>query len=157
MSNVWQVGSDGKAPASAAAGDYVVTGGGVYQVGSDGRGTLVSSLSDYVKSGAAKTGSKAVVTEAYTNLKGILSGNKAPSVVKTVTEKPAAATVGAVDDNGIIYTAPAAASGYDPSEYASAGSVISSKKIGDYIGYVVLGLIGIAVLDRFIGGGGRKK
>jgi hypothetical protein len=41
-SALWQVGEDGKAPADAKVGDYVLTGGGLYRIGANG-GELVDA------------------------------------------------------------------------------------------------------------------
>ena len=154
---IWQVGADGKAPAGVAPGDQIVTGGGVYEVGPDGRGTKISDLSGLTASGAKTTGSAAVVAEAAARLRSIVSGagsGAAPQVAAPQVETARAGVDGldllGTDVNGIVYTAPAAVSGYDPGDYAPAST--GSTSWGNIAGYAVLALIGIAVLDRLIGG-----
>lgn len=161
---IWQVGADGKAPAGVAPGDQIVTGGGVYEVGPDGRGTKVSDLSALTSSGVKTTGSAAVVAEAAARLRNIVSGAgsgaaAAPTVAPQIETAPAGVDglgILGTDVNGLVYTAPTSTPGYDPGDYRPTST--SSTSWGNILGYVILGLIGIAVLDRFIGGkrkGGR--
>jgi hypothetical protein len=59
------------------------------------------------------------------------------------------------DENGIAQVAVA---GYDPTDYAVSYKTTSSTSSGisNILGYVVIGLIGIALLDRFMNSSGKK-
>ena len=151
---VWTVGADGKAPDGARPGDQIVTGGGIYEVQNDGSGKKVSDLSAYNSAGVATTGSAAVVAEAAARLKGIYnsaSGGLAPAD-QNASKKTDTITPAAADENGIVYTQPTGIQGYNPGDYAasSGSSSVTSAGLSNIIGYVVIALIGIALLDRFV-------
>lgn len=151
---IYTVGSDGKAPAGVQPGDQIVTGGGIYEIGPDGSGNKVSDLSGLI--GKATTGSSIDVARAAQILRGqgsstttgsgITSGIDPAAVVGS--EKPAEGYMASVDANGI-----GTITDYNPGDYG--GSAASSASWGNVVGYIVLALIGIALLDRFMNKGKR--
>lgn len=62
---VYQADANGKAPAQAKAGDYVITGGGTYKIDSDGKGQLISNKADPYYTAPSKDGS--TVNQNYTS------------------------------------------------------------------------------------------
>lgn len=148
---IFTVGSDGKAPAGAMPGDQIVTGGGIYEIGPDGSGNKIADLSGLI--GKATTGSSVDVARAAQILRGqsgdssgSMVGGTAPAAV-VGSAKPETGYLGAVDVNGI-----GEISDYNPGDY---GSAATSTSWGNVVGYVVLALIGIALLDRFMNKGRR--
>jgi hypothetical protein len=140
---------------NAKAGDYVVTGGGIYQKNADGSSTKVAGLPN-TATGSSKNYND--VVSAFSSLVGSSSsGGSVTSGTDTahVGTTKETASVDDVDDNGI---AKVTVAGYDPSDYAvySSGSSGSSTSISTVLGYVILGLIGVALLDRFMNGGGKR-
>jgi len=121
----------------AKVGDLVVTGGGIYEKTAAGS-KFISGLDVVIDK--AKSGSYGDVLSAFSLLsnKGAVSDTPV-AAVETVTPT-------SVDDNGIVSVA---VDGYDPNDYAVATSS-SSAGISNIVGYVVLGLVGIALLDRFM-------
>jgi len=147
---IYTVGSDGKAPAGALPGDQIVTGGGIYEIGPDGSGNKIADLSGLI--GKATTGSSVDVARAAQILRG-QNGNSSASMVSGTapaavvgSAKPETGYISDVDINGI-----GEISDYNPGDYAS--STASSTAWGNVVGYIVLALIGIALLDRFMNKG----
>ena len=140
--NILMANKDGSS--SAKVGDYVITGGGIYEKTATGS-RFVESLKSYI--GSDKTSSYEVVRGIYNNVVGNYS-------------KSAPVTAEKIDDNGIVTVAPVAdpaasvnSAAYDPAAYVSTGgSGLSGSEIA---GYVIIGLVGLAVLDRFVGGSGK--
>lgn len=145
----------------AKAGDIVVTGGGIFRKNADGSSTKLSTLKDYIGKDTTKN---------YSDLKGVAQSFQAhQSVIGGVsgtvaatnssknntasTQKPAKEdkyTPTSVDDNGIM----SGIVGFTPVDY-STGSTASSDGINKVVGYIVLGLVGLAVLDRFVNKGAK--
>lgn len=124
---------------NAKAGDIVVTGGGLYRKNEDGTSTKVGGLN--TSSGTSKSYSDVLST--FSQLVGGSGGTK---TVDTTTTVQPDLTVQSVDDNGLVTTTP----GYDPNEYVSYKTTSSSSGLSTIMGYVILGLVGIALLDRFM-------
>ena len=141
---------------NAKAGDIVVTGGGIFRKNADGSSTKISTLKDYIGKDTTKN---------YSDLKGVAQsfqvhqsviGGVSGTVSSNSSSKTAAAvkpakedkyTPTSVDDNGIM----SGIVGFNPVDY-STGSSASSSGVNKVVGYIVLGLIGLAVLDRFLNG-----
>lgn len=132
---------------NAKVGDYVVTGGGVYKktaTGSVRTGDLDTS-----------TGSSGNFSDVVAKFNSLVSGgggSNNETKTKTTTDgtKKETVTVDSVDDNGI---ATVTVAGYDPADYSTSYKTTSSSSgIGTILGYAVLGLVGIALLDRFMNG-----
>lgn len=140
--NILMANKDGSS--NAQVGDYVVTGGGIYEKTATGS-RFVESLKNYI--GADKTSSYDVVKGIYKSVTG--------NYPKTSEVTPAK-----IDENGIVTVAPVTdpaasvnSATYDPAAYVSGGgSNINGSKIA---GYIIIGLVGLAVLDRFVGGSGK--
>lgn len=150
----------------AKVGDIVVTGGGIWEKTSSGSvrrtdleastgysgkvgnyNTLATEVFGKVKSSLEKTG-YSPVTNRDTTPAPVKTTDPAPG---TTTDAPDSSDNYDVnyDLNGIGYI-----SGFDPGMYAtstaSGGSGTEGAKT--ILGYVVLALIGLVILDRFIGG-----
>lgn len=144
----------------AKAGDIVVTGGGIFRKNADGSSTKLSTLKDYIGKDTTKNYSdlKGVAQsfQAHQSVIGGVSGTVSNSSGKTAAAaKPAKEdkyTPTSVDDNGIM----SGIVGFTPVDY-STGSTASSDGINKVVGYIVLGLVGLAVLDRFVNKGGRNN
>ncbi len=135
---------------NAKAGDFVVTGGGIYRKNEDGSSTKVSGID--TASGTSKNFADVVST--FNKLTG--GSNQTQPVNKTAQDGKIQESfkVDAVDGNGI---AKVTVQGYDPEEYqVTYKTAGSSAGIGNILGYVILGLVGIALLDRFMNGGGKR-
>lgn len=130
---------------NAKPGDKVVTGGGVYEKLKDGTSRLVESLPII-----GKTSNYNDVVSAYGELVRKSGGLKQD--VKTTIQPDL--TVDSVGDNGEFKVSVA---GYDPKLYDTGyKTTASSSGPSNILGYVVLGLIGVALLDRFMNGGGKR-
>lgn len=134
---------------SAKVGDYVVTGGGVYQKTATGS---IRVMGLDTPTGSSKNMSDVVST--FNRLTGGSSGSQSstPVTTKTPSYTQPSVSVDSIDDNGI---AKVTVAGYDPTDYSvySGGSSSSSGvNISSIMGYIVLGLVGIALLDRFMNG-----
>lgn len=148
---------------NAQIGDVVVTGGGVYEKTATGS-RLVATLKDFL--GKDKTTSYAEVGQAYQSYMsavsagaaygGSASANRATQTAAQRAADTAAAKnslAAAEDQNGIAVTG---ISGYDPGNYvASGGSSAASSTGSNIVGYVILFLVGVAVLDRFMNKGAK--
>jgi len=145
---------------NAKAGDYVVTGGGIFRKNADGSSTKVSTLKDYIGKDTTKNYSDlsniASSFAAHQSVIGGVSASVSSSSTKNVakdTQKAAKEdtyTPTSVDDNGIM----SGIVGFTPVDY-STGSTASSDGINKVVGYIVLGLVGLAVLDRFVNKGAK--
>ena len=145
---------------NAAPGDVVVTGGGIYQKNTDGSSTKLSGLKDYI--GTEKTGDYNVlqtVAQSFAARQSV-QGGRSDAVVNNVATNAQTAPVQpdywqatGADENGLV-------SGvvFSPVDYSSSsGSSASSSGLNKIMGYVIVGLVGLAILDRFVGGGKRVK
>lgn len=140
-------------------GDTVITGGGLVHIGADGSKTVTPLP------GVGKTKNYDTLKEIANNLTkpswlgGNSSSNSNSGGVPQATTgstgstgAPAERTViRNIDDNGLIDVGVEGFNPYQYQTYASAGTSSSSglNKIG---GAIILGLIGLAILDRFVGG-----
>jgi hypothetical protein len=133
---------DPSGKSNATVGDIVVTGGGLYEKLKDGTSKLVGGLPNI-----GKTKNYSDVVDVFSKLAS--DGTTQDNLRETVQPDY---TVKSVDDNGI---ATVEVLGYDPTDYTgySAGS---STDISTVLGYIVLGLVGVALLDRFMNGGGSR-
>lgn len=122
----------------ANIGDFVITGGGIFEKTESGS-RFVSGLEGLI--GKAKTGSYGDVVAAYSK---VATTKATPSELPTT---PEVATPVSVDENGLVDVS---VSGYDPSDYSVASS---GSGLSNIVGYVVLFLVGVALLDRFINRG----
>lgn len=139
---------------NAKAGDYVVTGGGIFRKEADGSSTKVSSLKNYIGKDTTKNYSDlAGVVQSFAAHQSVIGGVSASVVSgsnKTTakTEKPAkddTYTPTKIDENGIM----SGVIGFTPMDY-STGTAASSSGVNKIVGYVVLGLVGLVVLDRLL-------
>lgn len=130
---------------NAKPGDTVVTGGGLYVKQADGTSKFLSPL----PIAGGKTGSYDVVQSVFSSL------NKNIGIDKTVKAiVPVAADQPQVVDTNWNYDS-FTGSEYDPSDYAApSSSGVSGSTIA---GYIIVGLVGLAVLDRFIGGSPKGR
>lgn len=136
---------------NAKVGDLVVTGGGVYK--------KTESGSIRVMGLDTATGSSKNFNDVQAKYNSLVSG--AVSAVSNTGKTDATAgttketvTVDSVDDNGI---ASVSVAGYDPSAYSVYKTTSSSStSFSTIMGYIILGLVGVALLDRFMNGGGKR-
>lgn len=143
---------------NAKAGDYVVTGGGIFRKEADGSSTKVSSLKNYIGKDTTKNYSDlagvAQSFAAHQSVIGGVSGTASKSSGKTAAAtKPTKEdkyTPTSVDENGIM----SGIVGFAPVDYSS-GSAASSAGVNKVVGYVVLGLVGLVVLDRLLDRGAK--
>lgn len=127
---------------NAKVGDYVVTGGGVYQKTATGS-IRVMGLD-------TPTGSSKDYNDVVSKFASLVSGSGSSGNEKTTSNETV--KINSIDDNGIVTVA-----GYDPTDYSTAYKTTSSSSgISNILGYVILGLVGIALLDRFMNGGGKR-
>lgn len=134
---------DGKS--NAKAGDIVVTGGGIYEKNADGTSTLVESLKDFI--GTAKTKDYNIlntIAESYKAREGSKSATVQTETVQT-TEEPTVITKPVTEQSDLLSGVQ-----FTPLDYSDSSGTGSSEGASKILGYVVLGLVGIAVLDRFI-------
>ncbi|MBR0596594.1 hypothetical protein [Sinanaerobacter chloroacetimidivorans] len=125
---------------NAKVGDYVVTGGGVYQ--KTATGSIRAMGLD------TPTGSSKDYNDVVSKFASLVSGSGSSGNEKTTSNETV--KINSVDDNGIVTVA-----GYDPTDYSTAYKTTSSSSgISNILGYVILGLVGIALLDRFMNGKG---
>ncbi len=143
---------------SAKAGDTVITGGGIYRKNEDGSSTKLESLKDFIGAGTTKDYSQlATIAKSYVSRESA-KGGSSESYVETSSRKETTPATNdtyyaqSVDSNGIV----SAVQGFTPVDYSSTSAAGSSSGVNKIVGYIVLGLVGLAVLDRFIGGGGKK-
>lgn len=136
------VNSDGTS--SAQAGDLVVTGGGIFEKLADGTSVKVSDLP------GGNTGSYDTVKSVFNKLTNDMLGFSQMTELQTSVQEKIEAEQQKPDENGIVYL------GFDPSQYmnySSNGSTSdsgTSSTFSNVVGWAVVGLIGIALLDRFI-------
>lgn len=110
-----------------------------------------------------------ILKTAYAKVSGMAGGGSSERdssgsepQQQSKAEIPEVKRVDSVDDNGIVSTT---VSGYDPTEYAvyNSGSISSGSSsstgssAGKVAGYVIIGLLGVVLLDRLLAGGGGKK
>jgi len=137
---------------NAKAGDIVYTGGGVYQKNADGSSTKI----DVLPTQTGKTSSYSDLTKIYNDViagvgaskAGLNSGTK-NAVSGAIGGSYAAVTQKQIDANGIVTV-----DGYDPYAY-TADPGWDASGIGNILGYIVVGLVGLVVLDRVMMGGRR--
>ncbi len=127
---------------NAKTGDRVVTGGGIYEKLASGASRLVEKLD----TATGTTKSYAEVMAAY--VRKVSGGSTNNSTVDT-TKQPDI-PVNTTGSDSTLFTP-----GYDPTDYANY-STTSTSGFGNIMGYIVLGLVGIALLDRFMNGGGNR-
>ncbi len=131
---------------NAQIGDFVVTGGGVFQKTENGS-VKISDLK------GGNTGSYADLvskfSKHYSDSAGISGSgrNIADSNILNPTPSPEIDYDLGVDNNGIAML------GYDPNQYVAAYSSSSSTSstLNTIFGYVIVGLVGLVVLNRFAG------
>lgn len=128
---------------AAGSPDYVIT-------------KLTQEREDKIKSqnlGSSVPTTETILKTAYAKASGGSSDSGKSDVQASSASTPRVEYVNAVDDNGIIETT---VSGYNPAEYSaySYGSVSSGA--GKVAGYVIIGLLGVVLLDRLMAGGGKK-
>lgn len=124
---------------NAVAGDVVVTGGGVFQK-TDGDSVLLGTLEQWL--GKRTTGSYAEVEKAFRKAKA--SGDYTKNIgTSKAMNGVVPESVGAIsyDVNGV-----GTVSGFDATSYVPKTSTAGST----IVGYIVLSLVGIALLDRFM-------
>jgi len=163
------VNDNGQAPSSAKVGDIVVTGGGIYEKTATGsvRRTDIETSTGYTT-----TGNYSSVVEQFNRITGKSSGGSGNSGSGNNGTTPGAAgTSGAtnptpgtpdaaggtdlnatVDENGIVDLS--GFKNFNPGNYSTGGSGISSDTsttVKNVLGYIILGIIGLVLLDRALG------
>lgn len=171
MADILLVNDDNKAPASAKVGDLIVTGGGIYRMTANGgvRDEEAEKASGY--SGGVGN-YNTLATEIYNKVRTSLSssGGKSggssggtsdtptptPNVDASNSQQPQDINVN-YDVNGIGYLDGVdGIEGYNPYDYVNySPSGSSSETISNFFGYVLLGLVGLVILDRIVAGGGK--
>lgn len=154
MARILTANPDGSS--NAKAGDVVVTGGGIFQKNADGSSTKLSSLKDYIGKDTTKNYNDLKgVAQSFAAHQGVIGGisgtvssgsgssGKTAAASKPTKEEKYTPTM--VDDNGIM----SGIVGFTPVDY-STGSAASSAGANKVVGYVVLGLVGLVVLDRLL-------
>lgn len=129
---------------NAKVGDIAVTGGGIYRKTETG--------SEYIGGLDTKSGKSSNYADVVRNF-GMFE--------KAYTGS--SASVESVDPNGIATVAPTGTE-YDPKDYltnaatsyTTEGSTKASSGLENIIGYALLFLIGIALLEKFFGAGSKK-
>ena len=117
---------------NAKVGDRVVTGGGIFEKLADGTSKLIDSL----PTGSGKTNSYAEVQRIYANIVNATGGsgsNQGPLISPVV------------EDTSWNYDDFTTGDDYN----FSSGS--SSLNMSNIIGYGIVALVGIVVLDKFMG------
>lgn len=140
---------------NAKPGDTVVTGGGLYVKKEDGTSQFLSPL----PVAGGKTGSYDVVKSVFNSL-NVNIGTKGGSLGALTKDGKVLPGTGfkyedqtVVEDTNWNYDS-FTGSEYDPSDYAApSSSGVSGSSIA---GYIIVGLVGLAVLDRFVGGSSQK-
>lgn len=148
---------DGNNSSKAQVGDYVVTGGGIYYKSATGS-EKISDLTSYL--GKATTGSKEELMQVYQK---VVAGASRENLTKNVDTKGlsnklgnSASTSDAAEifdseenydsfTNSITYDPTAAATGNIPN-YSTSGNI----NMSNVVGYAIVGLVLIAVLDRLM-------
>ena len=136
---------------NAKEGDFVVTGGGVFQKTSNGSIPVTNAAGENILKdlvGVTKTGSNAVVDAAYTLLNNIAAKggtSTAPKAQSPVDQVLNDTTVFDSYTNYDSFTTPS----------ADSSALYSGQKINlsNIMGYVIVGLVLLVVLDKLIGGG----
>ncbi len=150
---------------AAKVGDIVVTGGGIFEKTASGsvRRTDLEATSGYSGGvGDYRTLSNTVyntVRAAITNSGGGSGssggGSSTPDPEKATAPAPTPAPENVTfDANGIGYIDTnmfGGFSGFDPNTYAT-NTGGSSDGLKNALGYIVLGLVGLAILDKIVGG-----
>jgi hypothetical protein len=136
---------------NAQPGDFVVTGGGVFQKTSNGSIPVTNAAGENILKdlvGVTKTGSNAVVDAAYTLLNNIAakSGtNTAPKAQSPIDQ--------VLNDTQVFDSV----TNYDSFTTPGSGSsaLYTGQKINfsNIMGYIIVGLVLLVVLDKLIGGG----
>lgn len=142
---------------SAKAGDTVITGGGIYRKNADGSSTKIEGLREFIGSDKTKDYSQlSKIAESYATRERVRGGSPAAAEVSSRRDTTPAANdtyyASSVDANGIV----SGVTGFTPVDYSSGSASGSSAGLNKVLGYVILGLVGLAILDRFVGGGGKK-
>ena len=125
---------------NAKTGDKVVTGGGIYEKLASGASRLIEKLD----TATGTTKNYAEVMAAYVRKIG------GTNIGTTDPTKQPDIPIDATGNSSGIFTP-----GYDPTAYTNYGTT-NTAGLSSIMGYVVLGLVGIALLDRFMNGGGRN-
>ena len=158
------VNDNGKAPSSAKVGDIIVTGGGLYEktaTGSVRRQDLEDST------GYSTTGSYKSVVDTYNRITGKSSGGSSGSTTTTNDPTPGPAgttnvTTETIPDSaggtnlnvGYDVNGIGNITGFNPNSYGTSSGGIStdtSNTVKNVLGYLILGIIGLVLLDRALG------
>ena len=138
---------------NAKPGDVVITGGGIFKK-NDGSSTKLESLNDFIGKATTKNYSDlSKIAESYAARESVRGGSSSNSTVdysngsevkpsKEETYKPTA-----IDDNGILT---GQIVGFTPIDYSDSSSTGSSSGVNKILGYVIVGLVGLALIDRFM-------
>lgn len=139
---------------NAKPGDVVITGGGIFKKNEDGSSTKLESLNDFIGKATTKNYSDlSKIAESYAARESVRGGSSSNSKVdysngsevkpsKEETYKPTA-----IDDNGILT---GQIVGFTPIDYSDSSRTGSSSGVNKILGYVIVGLVGLALLDRFM-------
>lgn len=130
---------------NAKPGDVVVTGGGIFRKNEDGTSTKVQALPTY----GGKTSDYNIVTNIWREMTGT-GGDYIP----TSTAPKAQSPIDQVLNDTQVFDS---VTNYDSFTTPSAGSsaLYTGQKINfsNIMGYIIVGLVLLVVLDKLIGGG----
>lgn len=146
---------------NAKAGDYVVTGGGVYYK------NPVTGNTDRVSGLDTSTGSSGNFNDVISKFNSLInnsSSNSSSSSSNTSTNTSAGSVVSNTGSKGVVELAPDPL--FNPNEYMTGGNTYygtasgttnstATSGLNKIIGYAVVGLVGIALLDKFMNSKGR--
>lgn len=130
---------------NAKPGDVVVTGGGIFRKNEDGTSTKVQALPTY----GGKTSDYNIVTNIWREMTGT-GGDYIPTSTAPKAQSPIDQ---ALNDTQVFDSV----TNYDSFTTPSAGSsaLYTGQKINfsNIMGYIIVGLVLLVVLDKLIGGG----
>lgn len=139
---------------NAKPGDVVITGGGIFKKNEDGSSTKLESLNDFIGTATTKNYlDLSKIAESYAARESVRGGSSSNSKVdysngseikpsKEESYKPST-----IDENGILT---GQIVGFTPIDYSDSSGSGSSSGVNKILGYVIVGLVGLALLDRFM-------
>jgi hypothetical protein len=130
---------------NAKPGDVVVTGGGIFRKNEDGTSTKVQALPTY----GGKTSDYNIVTNIWREMTGT-GGDYMPTNAAPKTQSP----IDQVLNDTQVFDS---VTNYDSFTTPGSGSsaLYTGQKINfsNIMGYIIVGLVLLVVLDKLIGGG----
>lgn len=133
---------------NAKAGDIVITGGGIFKKKADGTSEFINPL----PTSTGKTSDYNVLTGIYNQMSG--KGSSAAAPATPVVTQPVTNPIDQVLGDTTVFDS---YTNYDSFTTPGTGSsaLYSGQKINfsNIMGYVIVGLVLLVVLDKLIGGG----